>query len=140
VDTPSDEVAEKSSSYDLSSFSSGGNSQGAKIIAAAPGDSSMSIGELCPDIDKLDEIPREATSIMCIPDILIRGRLSVSAENASGCYGREGKHALLKDSPGSSKMKSKIHGGCSTKREAAWILSAILGATSMNMRRSFLDR
>jgi hypothetical protein len=38
-------------------FSSGANSQGAKIIVRTCGDSSSSIGELWPDRDKLDEIP-----------------------------------------------------------------------------------
>jgi hypothetical protein len=46
VDTPSGKVAEKSSSYDLSIFSSGANSQGAEIIVAVCGDSSPSIREL----------------------------------------------------------------------------------------------
>jgi hypothetical protein len=56
VDTPSGEVAEKSSSYDLSIFSSRADSQGAEIVAIASGGSSSSIRELWPDIDKLDEI------------------------------------------------------------------------------------
>jgi hypothetical protein len=46
VHTPSGEVAEKSSSYDLSIFSSEANSQGAEIITVASKDSSPSIKEL----------------------------------------------------------------------------------------------
>jgi hypothetical protein len=52
VDTPSGKVAEKTSSYDLSIFSSGANSQVAEIVAAVSEGSSPSIGELWPDIDK----------------------------------------------------------------------------------------
>jgi hypothetical protein len=48
VDMPSGEVAEKSSSYDLSIFSSGANSQGAEIVAAASGGSSTSNGSYGP--------------------------------------------------------------------------------------------
>jgi hypothetical protein len=46
VDTPSGKVAEKTSSYDLSIFSSGANSQVAEIVAAVSEGSSPSIGEL----------------------------------------------------------------------------------------------
>jgi hypothetical protein len=56
VDTPSGEVAGKSSSYDLLIFSSRADSTSAKIVGAASRGSSPSIGELWPDIDKLDEI------------------------------------------------------------------------------------
>jgi hypothetical protein len=56
VDRPSSEAAEKSSSYNLSIFSSGANSEGAEIVAATREDSSPSIGELWPDIDVLDVI------------------------------------------------------------------------------------
>jgi hypothetical protein len=99
LDTPNDKV-EKSSSYDLSIFSSGANSQGAKIIAVTPGDSSPSIGELWLDKDKLDEISREDTSVMPARNILVCGRrLTVSAEKASRRSRRKGKKALLKDVP-----------------------------------------
>jgi hypothetical protein len=51
VDTPSGEAAENSSSYNLSIFSSGANSEGAKVIAITSGNSSLSIGELWSDIE-----------------------------------------------------------------------------------------
>jgi hypothetical protein len=120
VDTPSGEVAEKSSSYDLSIFSSRANSHGAKIIAATCGDSSSSIGELWPDIDKLDEIPCKDTPVMPICDASVHGRRSTaSVENASRCSRREGKNASLKDVLGTSNIKSKSHRGSSVKREVA---------------------
>jgi hypothetical protein len=58
VDTPSGKVAKMSSSYDLPIFSSGADPEGLEIVAAASRGSSPSIGELWPDIDKLDEIRR----------------------------------------------------------------------------------
>jgi hypothetical protein len=57
VDMPSGEAAEKSSSYNLFIFSPGANSEGAKVVAATREDSSLSIEELWPDIDKLDDPP-----------------------------------------------------------------------------------
>jgi hypothetical protein len=82
VDVPSGEVAEKSSSYDLSILSSGANSQGGEIIAVASRDSSSCIGELWPNID---EIRCEDTSIVHIHDVSVRGRRSTaSAENPLG--------------------------------------------------------
>jgi hypothetical protein len=59
LDTPS-EVIEISSSCDLSIFSSRNDSQCAEGGGGTPEvSSSMSIGELWPDIDKLDEISRK---------------------------------------------------------------------------------
>jgi hypothetical protein len=48
VDTPSGKVAEKYNSYDLSIFSSGADSQGAKIFAASTGGSSRASGSYGP--------------------------------------------------------------------------------------------
>jgi hypothetical protein len=62
LDTPSVRVIEISSSRDLSVFPSKADPHCAEGGGGAPeGSSSMSIGELWPDIDKLDEINREAT-------------------------------------------------------------------------------
>jgi hypothetical protein len=141
VDTPSGVVAEKSSSYDLSIFSSRADSQGAEIVAIASGGSSSSIRELWPDIDKLDEIQREDTSVVHTHDVSVHGRRStVSAEKASRRSRREGRKALLKDVPGMSNVKSKGHGGSFAKREAVLILSVAPGAVSPRMRRSFVER
>jgi hypothetical protein len=105
------------------------------------GDSSPSIRELWPDIDKLDEISREGTSIMPAHDISVRGgRSTASVEKASRHSRHEDKKALLKDIPGVSNIESKSRGGSSTKREAAQILSAAPGAISLRMRRSFVNR
>jgi hypothetical protein len=46
VDTPSGEAVEKSSSCNLSIFSSRPNSEGAEVIMATREDSSPSVGEL----------------------------------------------------------------------------------------------
>jgi hypothetical protein len=86
VDTPSGEVAEKSSSYNLPNFSSGANSEGAEVVAATREDSSPSIGELWPNIDKLDDPPREDTSVVHACNASIRGkRLAASIGNTSKC-------------------------------------------------------
>jgi hypothetical protein len=77
VDTPSGEGAEKSSSYNVH-FSSWANSKGAKVIEAICEDSSPSIMELWPDIDKLDDPPREGTFV-----VHACNALATSIENAS---------------------------------------------------------
>jgi hypothetical protein len=105
VDTPSGEVAEKSSSYDLSMFSSGANSQGAEIVAVASRGSSSSIRELWPNIDMLDEIWHRDTSFVHTHDVSVRGRRPR----------HEGKIALLKDVPGTPNAKSKGRRGSSAK-------------------------
>jgi hypothetical protein len=62
VDTPSNEAAEQSSSYNLSIFSSGNNPKGVIAAAAMREGCSPSIGELWPNIDKLDSPSCEGTS------------------------------------------------------------------------------
>jgi hypothetical protein len=64
LDTPSGEVIQiSSSSCDLAIFSSKDGSQRDEGTGAVPGgSSSVSIGELWPDIDKLDEVGRGGTS------------------------------------------------------------------------------
>jgi hypothetical protein len=73
VDTPSGEVSEKSSYYDVSIFSSGDDSQHADIVAVASRGSSPSITELWPDIYKLDEIWCGGTSVVHTRDVLVCG-------------------------------------------------------------------
>jgi hypothetical protein len=84
VDTPSDEASQKSSSYNLSIFSSGANSEGAEVVAATRDDSSPSIGELWPDIDELDDPPCKDTSVVHAHNASIRRkRSSASIGNTS---------------------------------------------------------
>jgi hypothetical protein len=141
VDMPSGEVAEKSSSYDLSIFSSGADPEGAEIVAVMSGGSSPSIGELWPNINKLDEIRHEDTSVVHTCDVSVRGRKLIAlAEKAGRRSRRKGNKALLKDTPWTSNIKSKSHGSGSVKWEAALILSAASRIISLHMRRSFVDR
>jgi hypothetical protein len=114
VDTPSGEVAEKSSFYDLSIFPSEADPECAEIVAVASRSSSLSIGDLCPHIDKLDEIQREDTSIVHTREVSIHGRKSTASVEKAGTRSRcKGNKALLKDDPGPSNIKSKGHGsGC----------------------------
>jgi hypothetical protein len=73
VDTPSGKVIEVSSSCDLSIFSSGADPQLAEGVEVTPeGSSSMSIGELWPDIDKLDKINHGGVSAVNIPEVVLR--------------------------------------------------------------------
>jgi hypothetical protein len=74
VDMPSGEATEMSSSYDLPIFSSGADHEYAKIVDVVSEGSSSSIEELWPDIDKLDEIWREDTSIVYTRDVSLRSR------------------------------------------------------------------
>jgi hypothetical protein len=138
-------LLKKSSSYNMSIFSSGATSQGAEIITATSEDSSLSIGELWPDIDKLDEISHEDTSIVHTRDVLVRGRRStVSADKRRVRAGRRSRHegnkALLADVPGMSNAKSKSCGSSFGKKEAVRISSAAPGKISPRMRRSFVHR
>jgi hypothetical protein len=141
VDTPSDEVAEKSSSYNLPISSSRANSEAAEVVAATREDSSPSIGELWPDIDKLDDSSCEDTSVVRARDASIHGkRLAASNGNTSKCSRREGNKDSLTNVAGMSSIRSRNHEGGSTRRDVARILSAAPGAISLCMRRSFIDR
>jgi hypothetical protein len=109
------------------------------------GDSSPSIGELWPNIDKLDEIRREDTSVVHTRDVSVRGRrTTVLADKPHVKVGRRSRHegnkALLEDVPKTSNVKSKSHGGSFAKKEAMRILSVAPGAISPCMQRSFVDR
>jgi hypothetical protein len=53
---------------------------------------------------------------------------------------REGNRVALLDVAGTSDFRSKRHEGGSTRREAAWILSATPEAISLHMQRPFVDR
>jgi hypothetical protein len=141
VDTPNSEAVEKSSSYNLSIFSFGANSEGVEVVAATCEDSSPSIGELWPDIDKLDKMSCEDTFVVHVRDASVCGKwLAASIENAGKWSRREGKEDSLTDIAGMSSIRSKRCRGISTRREAARILSAAPNAISLRMRRTFVDR
>jgi hypothetical protein len=141
VDTPNGEVAEMSSSYDLFIFSSGADPDCAQIVEVASGGLSPSIGELWPDIDKLHEMHREDTSVVCTHDVSLHGTKSIASTNKDDRHSMpSGNKALLNDAPGPSNIKSKGHGSSFAKRKATQILSAAPGSISPRMRRSFVDR
>jgi hypothetical protein len=60
-------------------FSSGANFEGAEVVAANREDSSRSIRELWPDIDKLDDLSREDISVVRARDASIRGKGSAAS-------------------------------------------------------------
>jgi hypothetical protein len=125
----------------LSIFSSGANFEAAEVVAATCKDSSPSIGELWPDIDKLDDPPCKDSSIVHARNALIREkRLAVSIGNTSKCSRHEGDKDSLTDVAGTSNIRSKRHKGGSARRDVVWILFAAPGAISPRMQRSFVDR
>jgi hypothetical protein len=92
---------------------------------------------LWPDIDKLDKIPHEGTSVIHARDASVHGRRSVeNVSRRSRCEGKKDSN----DISGTSNMRLKRHGGNSAKEEATQILSAALGVISPRMQRSFVNR
>jgi hypothetical protein len=141
VDTPIGEAVEKSSSYNLSIFSSGADSRGAEVVTAMCDDSSPSVVELWPDIDKLDKPSCGDTSVVRTRDSMIRGKRSdAPVEDADRRSGREGKWDSLSDVAGTFDIGSK---GCvegSARKDTVRILSAAPGAISPRIQMSLLDR
>jgi hypothetical protein len=134
------------SSYGLSIFSSKAGSRHAEGTRAVPGgSSSVCIGELWPDIDKLDKAGPEGTSVIapwsprgdpashCHPDLIGSKRMR---GDASRVVGRVSFDEAL--SP--SFAPPKGWGGGSAKSNTARILSDAPWAISPCMRRSFVDR
>jgi hypothetical protein len=76
VGTPIGEAAEISSSHNLSIFSYRADSEGAEVVMATHEDSSPSVRELWPDIDKLDTPSCEGTSVVHARNALTRGKLA----------------------------------------------------------------
>jgi hypothetical protein len=101
----------------------------------------MSINELWPDIDKLDDINCEGPSAVNIPEVGLRERKShASVEKTDTRARRRGKGALLDDVSWLSNVLPKGHGKGSTKKKAEQILSDAPRAISSRMRMSFVDR
>jgi hypothetical protein len=108
VDTPSGEAAEKSSSYNFSIVSSRVDSEGAEVVTATREDSSPSVGELWPNIDKLDNSSHEDTSIVHACIALIRGKRSVvPIENTNKHSRCEGNRDSLTDIAAMSNFRTK---------------------------------
>jgi hypothetical protein len=134
LNTPSGKAVEKSSFYNLSIFSSRDDSRGAEVVTAICDDSSPNIVELWPDIGKLDNPSCGDTSVVRMRDATIHGKRSDAlVEDADRCFGHEGKHDSLSDVAGTYDIRSKGCVGWSARTDAAWILSAALGAISPRM-------
>jgi hypothetical protein len=120
VDTPSGKIIEICSSSNLFVFCSGADPQCAEgLEAASMGSSSVSIRELWPDIDKLDEVSHGGASTVAIPEVAPRAAKSqASVEKTDKCAKRKSEKALLKDAPGPSIALPKSRGSGSTKRKA----------------------
>jgi hypothetical protein len=119
VDTSNGEVAKMSSSDDLSIFPSGANPKCAEIVEVASGGSSLSIGELWPDIDKFHKLWHKDTSVVHTRDVSLCGGKSIaSAEKADRRSRHSGNKALLSDTPMPSNVKSNCRGSGFVKRKA----------------------
>jgi hypothetical protein len=105
-----------SSSYDLSIFSSGADPECAEIVEVASGGSSLSIRELWPNIDKLDETRHEDTSIVHTCDGSLHGRKSIALDEKADRRSRHsGTKTLLSDALGPSNIKSSGRGSGSRR-------------------------
>jgi hypothetical protein len=124
VDTPSGEVIEISSSSNLSVFSSGADPQCTEGVDATPmGSSSVSIGELWPDIDKLYEVNHGGTSTVTVLKVMPHEVKSQASAEKSDKYTRcTSERTLLNDAHGPSVALLKSHGKGSIKRKATQIL------------------
>jgi hypothetical protein len=122
-------------------FSSRADSRGAEVVMATCDDSSPSVVELWPDIDKLDNPSCRDTSIVRTCDTTIHGKRSdTPVEDADRCSGHEDKRDSLSDVARTSDFTSKGCIGGSTRKDTTRILSAAPGAISPRMQRSLLDR
>jgi hypothetical protein len=98
------------------------------------GSSSVSIGELWLDIDKLDEVSRGGASAVDIPEVAPHEAESQASIDKTDKHARrKGKRALLNNALGPSVALPKSHGKGFAKRKAAQILSAAPGAISLCM-------
>jgi hypothetical protein len=141
LDTPSAGVIEISSSCDLFIFPSKVDPHCPEGGGGAPeGSLSTSIGELWPDIDKLDEINQEATFVGDLLGGTLHERSSsLSVARVNECVSPANKRALMDDAPKPSSAPPRGRGRGSVRNKAAQILSAAPGAISPRMWRSFVD-
>jgi hypothetical protein len=129
VDTPTGEALEISSTYNLSIFSSGADSWSVKVVTAMCDNSSLSVVELWPDIDKLDNPSCGDTSVVRMRDTMIRGKRSNAlVEDASRRSRHEGKWDSLSDIAGMSDFRSKGCVGGFTRKDVVQILSTASSA------------
>jgi hypothetical protein len=121
LDTPSIEVIKISSSFDLSTFSSRVDSWCDEGAGVAPeGSSSVSIGELWPNIDKLDEINGGGGSVESILGNVPRDQSSPpSVVRMNENVRHVAKRVVVDDAPGPSTAPSRGGGhgtGSATQR------------------------
>jgi hypothetical protein len=123
-------------------FSSGADPQRDEGVGVThEGFSSMSIGELWPDIDKLDEIDGGDTSAVNIAEVALHEKKSLASIKKANKHARRGgKGALLNNAPGPYNVLQKGRRMGFANEKLAQILSNALGAVSLHMRRPFVDK
>jgi hypothetical protein len=110
---------------------------------AAEGSSSLNIGELWPNIDKLDEVNHGATFMGDLSgSTLLERSSSVLVARVNECANPINKRTLVDDAPRPSSALPRGHGRGrgSTRKKAAQILATAPRAISPHMRRLFVDR
>jgi hypothetical protein len=142
LDTPQDDLIEiSSSSYGLSLFSLKAGSHLDKCTEAAPGESSsVSVWELWPGIDLLDEPGLEGTSA-----VLTQGpwwdQVSRSHTDPQGSWRMDkGSSCVDRGAPGSSSVPQHGCGGSSAKNKATQILVDASRTIAPQMKHLFVDR
>jgi hypothetical protein len=147
LDTPRGDLVElSSSSYGLSLFYSKDGSHHDEGAGAPPGgSSSISIGDLWPSIDRLDEAGPEGPSA-------ILGQNPRGDQGSHSCTELQGSKRMGEGSSCASRVASvgevlgpsyalpTGYGTGSVKNKAVWILADAPGVILSRMRQSFTDR
>jgi hypothetical protein len=101
----------------------------------------MSIGELWPDIDKLDDINHGGASVESVLRSVLHDWSSLPSVARTNKNAKPtAKMAVVEDALGPSTVPPGGRGRGSARNKAAWILSAAPEAISPRMRRPFVDR
>jgi hypothetical protein len=112
-----------------------------EVVTAMCDDSSPSVVELWPDIDKLDKSTCGDTSVVRTRDSTIHGKGSdMHVEDADRHSGREGKWDSLSDVAGTSDIRLKGYVEGSARKDDVRILFVAPGAISPRIQMSLLDR
>jgi hypothetical protein len=151
LDIPRGDLIESPSSYGLSIFSSKDVSHHDEGTGAAHEESSsVSIGDLWPKIDNLDEAGHEGTFAAAPqshredpashPRPSFSGSRKRVREGADKALTEQAENAPLDEVSGPSSAPPRGYGGGSVRSKAAWILLDTPRAISPCMRRLFVDR
>jgi hypothetical protein len=146
LNTPRGDFIEiSSSSYELPIFSSKAGSQHNKgAVAVQRESSSVSVGNLWPEIDSLDEASRDGTSVTAtrchLRNSSFRLQLGSGGSKLREGMLNTGERALLAQALGPLSPPPKGYGGGSNRSKVAQILLDAPKDTSSRMKRLFVNR